>query len=100
MVALAERGMFFQSLSCPMFGGTNETTDHVLVKCPVADMVWSQVLLWLKIPRVSQLDSVVDVLELVNGLDPTEEGGPFTALIRSQISCSFSYVGYADHKGL
>ncbi|KAM0030622.1 hypothetical protein Hdeb2414_s0018g00538981 [Helianthus debilis subsp. tardiflorus] len=63
-------------------------------------MVWSQVLLWLKIPRVSQLDSVIDVLELVNGLDPTEEGGPFTALMRSQISYSFSYVVYADHKGL
>ncbi|KAD3068810.1 hypothetical protein E3N88_36690 [Mikania micrantha] len=66
---LQRRGVHMESYSCPVCGTTMESTDHLLVSCSFARVVWGQVCVWLNLPLVGNGGSIMELLhELVSSV--------------------------------
>ncbi|KAM0009544.1 putative reverse transcriptase zinc-binding domain-containing protein [Helianthus debilis subsp. tardiflorus] len=66
--ALRKRGINVTSQVCKVCGMRTETTDHILIQCQYADLVWTQVDQWLNVPDDNIMDEVEARLLCVNGL--------------------------------
>ncbi|KAK1431592.1 hypothetical protein QVD17_08053 [Tagetes erecta] len=69
-LALSSRGVHLESHACPLCGDYMETTEHLLVSCSVARLVWQFISSWCHIPPL-YVFSVKDLLEAhksINGL--------------------------------
>ncbi|KAJ0508909.1 putative RNA-directed DNA polymerase [Helianthus annuus] len=62
---LRKRGVNIQEVICATCGFEEETIDHLFAKCLTARSIWWNVFSWLKIPWPPFLDSLKEILEVL-----------------------------------
>ncbi|KAJ0492571.1 putative reverse transcriptase zinc-binding domain-containing protein [Helianthus annuus] len=70
---LRSRGVAIPSVVCKVFGFSDETPKHVLRTCCLADLVWTQMCSWVKIPSNVKADTLKGLLCMVNDLPWSKE---------------------------
>ncbi|KAJ0575244.1 putative RNA-directed DNA polymerase [Helianthus annuus] len=71
--ALAIRNINIPSVLCALCGSTSESVDHLLISCQYAQLVWTAISLWVKIPLPRYLLSLVELLEHIESYCSSKE---------------------------
>ncbi|XP_076920194.1 uncharacterized protein LOC143581255 [Bidens hawaiensis] len=64
-VALAARNINVLSIDCAFCGDHNESVEHIIVSCGLAQAVWHAISVWCRVPAIYTF-RVRDLLELHN----------------------------------
>ncbi|KAJ0907899.1 putative RNA-directed DNA polymerase [Helianthus annuus] len=67
-LALMNRGVPVQNVFCAFCGNMEESADHLLVRCIVADSVWQQIFTWVKAPVGFRPQNMEELMQSINGL--------------------------------
>ncbi|KAF5789926.1 putative reverse transcriptase zinc-binding domain-containing protein [Helianthus annuus] len=67
--ALQLKGIHLASTTCPLCNEVLETSEHLFVSCQFAQMVWSVISQWCKIPNffIFGIMDLIQINELVSG---------------------------------
>ncbi|XP_021984670.1 uncharacterized protein LOC110880455 [Helianthus annuus] len=71
--ALAIRNIQIPSVLCALCNRCNESVDHLLISCQYAQLVWTTISLWVKIPFPRYLLSVVGLMEHIQSHSALQE---------------------------
>ncbi|XP_021984601.1 uncharacterized protein LOC110880044 [Helianthus annuus] len=71
--ALVIRNINIPSITCALCGSNAETVDHLLISCQYAQLVWTAISLWVKLPLPRYLLSLVRLLEYIESYCSSEE---------------------------
>ncbi|KAJ0513971.1 putative reverse transcriptase zinc-binding domain-containing protein [Helianthus annuus] len=71
--ALVIRNTHIPSVLCVLCNTRNESMDHLLISCQYAQLVWTTISLWVKIPLPRYLLSVVGLLEYIEAHSSSQD---------------------------
>ncbi|KAJ0619222.1 putative RNA-directed DNA polymerase [Helianthus annuus] len=72
-VSLALRNIHLPSVLCALCNSASESVDHLLISCQYAQLVWTAVSLWVKIPLPRYLLSLVGLMEHIESQCSSQE---------------------------
>ncbi|XP_021986661.1 uncharacterized protein LOC110883138 [Helianthus annuus] len=66
-VGLQKRGVRVDSVVCSRYGFQDETSDHIFASCLLARVVWWHVFKWVRIPVLTECNSVSHITDHISG---------------------------------